>query len=64
LARYLYAWMSGLDIESVMSGIDTEVPFVISIIQRQVSVHSCHSGNMTNKSSSALCKAFHKADYA
>jgi len=36
-----------------ISTANSEEPFVISIIQRQVSVHSSHSGNQTNENSSA-----------
>jgi len=36
-----------------ISTANSEEPFVISIIQRQVSVHSSHSGNQTNENFSA-----------
>jgi hypothetical protein len=59
-ARCLYAWMNGLYFESVKSGIDTEEPLVISIIQRQVTLYRGHSGYQTDENCSVLWKASHR----
>jgi len=52
-ARYLYAWMSGLDIESVMSGIDPEGTINRPAVQRQIFECSSHSGRSATACSSA-----------